>query len=133
MGKHLTIEEKLNAPVELQQIKAKLPELRLERSRLKYFLRNKYSEPYRVEFEARIKGISEEISYLLSRRKRLVHFLSFCKNDKRRGMKAKDGVCYRLFGKKRSELTPKEVTEYTRVIKQKSALRKDMSNEKKEK
>ena len=39
MGKHLSVEEKLNASKELEEIRVRMSELRFERGKLKYLSR----------------------------------------------------------------------------------------------
>ena len=133
MGKHLSVEEKLNAAEELRTIKAKVLELRLERGRLKYFLKNKYSEPKRAEFEARIVEINQEICELQLRNGKLVRYLYNAKKSKYQGLHSVNGVCFKLFGKKRSELTDKEKSEYNKFMKKRSNEKKKAKEKAKEK
>lgn len=130
MGKHLSIEEKSNATEEVAQIKAKIRELRHERKHLRYLLKLKCSAECKAEYEGRINAIDEELEVLRARRTKLDYFIESKRKSPYGGMFYKQGVCYKMFGKKKSELTPKENTEYSRVMKEKSrAKKKERANE----
>ena len=128
MGKHLSVEEKLNAPKEMEKIKAKIPQLRLERGKLKYLSRRQYSEPVRAKYKIRIDEINQEIYKLLLRKTQLDNFLRNKKDSKYGGNYSKGGVCYKLFKKKKSELTIEEARKYDRFMRAK-ARAKEKKNE----
>lgn len=124
MGKHLSVKEKINAPKEMEKIKAKIPQLRLERGQLKYLLKRKYSESVRAEYQGRIAEINQEIKTLMLRKMQLDNFLSNIKISKYGGNHYKDSICYKLFKKKRSELTIEEAREYDRYMRAKARARR---------
>lgn len=120
MGKHLSVEEKLNATKEMEEIKAKIPQLRLKRGQLKYLYRRQYSERVKAEYQSRIEEISREICGLLLRKRKLNNFLRNTKDSKYGGNYSKHGVCYRLFKKKSRELTIEETREYDRFMRERA-------------
>lgn len=87
MGKHLTIEEKLNAENELLKNREKIKQLREEINKLKY------------------------------RNDRLIYYL----HNKKYGRSKHKGLCYaqckmyKMYGKKKSDLTPEELREYNKI------------------
>lgn len=86
MGKHLTIEEKHNASNELLENRAKIKELR------------------------------EQINALKYRNKRLENYLHNVKHiSKYNGLYYESGEMYKLFGKKKSELTKEELRQYNAI------------------
>lgn len=101
MGKHLSVEEKLNAQNEYSENLKKIEMLKLE-----------YIEK---EKENKIK-----IKELQLRNRKLKTFLENRKKSPYGGLYPLNGICYKMFGKKREDLTPKEATEYTRAMKQRS-------------
>ena len=118
MGKHLSVEEKLNAPKEMDRIKAKLPQLRRERGQLKYLLARKYSDPVRADYEARLEQINQEMKDLKLKKLKLEYFLCNVKNSPYGGNFYKESVCHKVFGKKRSELSQEEARIYDRVMRE---------------
>lgn len=95
MGKHLTIEEKLNAENELKENRAK------------------------------IKLLQQEINGLKYRNKKLLYYLENRKNSKYKGLFSENGLCYKLYGKKAIEMTVEERREYdaiTKLIRQRKKL-----------
>ena len=116
MGKHLSVEEKLNAPKEMEEIKAKIPQLRLERGQLKYLSRKKYGKSVKAEYQSRIEEINQEIHLLNLKKAKLDNFLRSTKKSKYEGNFYKSSVCYTIFGKKRSELTIEEGRIYDKVM-----------------
>lgn len=117
MGKHLSVEEKLNAPKEMELIKAKLPQLRLERGQLKYLIRRKYGAAVKGQYEARIEQIGKEMKELQLRKLKLDYYLSNVKNSKYGGNCYKGSMCYKLFGKKRVDLSKEEARVYDTTMK----------------
>ena len=87
MGKHLSIEEKLNAENELKENMAKIKELRNEIKKINY------------------------------RNGRLRNYLAFKNRSKHQGMFGIDGICYKMFGKKSCELTVEERRKYDNYTK----------------
>jgi hypothetical protein len=87
MGKHLGVEEKLNAENELKENRAK------------------------------IKLLQKEINGLKYRNKKLLYYLENRKNSKYKGLYSADGLCYKLYGKKASEMTREERREYDFIAK----------------
>ena len=95
MGKHLTVKEKLNAENELRENRAKIKELRNQINVIKY------------------------------RNKKLENYLELRKYSKYNGLFSQDGLCYKLYEKKASELTIEERREYdaiTKLIRQRKKL-----------
>lgn len=91
MGKHLTIEEKKNAEVEL----------RINR-----------------EFIKLIKKYTKQIIAEIQKRNiRLENFLQNKKYSEHCGMYGMNGLCYKLYGKKADELNMREKREYEAVAK----------------
>lgn len=119
MGKHLSIEEKLNAPEEFAQLKIKLAELRLERGQLKYSLRQKYCEPFKEQLGARLVEVNQKIHSLTLRKTKLEYFLEAKKKSKYDGLHAAQGVCYKMFGKKARDMSIEEKRQYERVMRRK--------------
>lgn len=130
MGKHLSVEEKLNAPKEMEEIKAKIPQLRLERGKLKYLVRRKYSDGLKDEYESRIKEINDEMRLLNSKKVKLDNYLRNTKKSKYEGNYSRESVCYKVFGKKRSELSQEESRIYDRVMRE-LRIAKEKKNAKK--
>ena len=96
MGKHLTIEEKLNAENEVKE--------NLEK----------------------IKELKNEIHKIKRRNERLRNHIYFKTRSKHNGLYGIDGVCYKMFGKKRSDLTVQERRMYDNQTK---AIRTRKKNE----
>lgn len=82
MGKHLTLEEKLNAENELKENRFIMSWLRQQMANFKY------------------------------RNKKLENYLKQRKYSKYNGIYGIDGGCYKMFGKKFRELTVEERREY---------------------
>ena len=99
MGKHLSIEEKLNAGNEYEENLKKIKQIKDGVSK--------------VQEEAK-----KQILRLKARNRKLKIFLDHSKKSKYGGIYAINGVCYKLFGKKRSELTNEEETEYNKIMKE---------------
>ena len=87
MGKHLTIEEKLNAENELKENRLVMKWLRQRINEIKY------------------------------RNSKLENYLVNKKNSKHEGLYGIDGSCYKLFGKKFRDLTVEQRREYHRITK----------------
>lgn len=87
MDKHLTIEEKLNAEIELKENREKIKQLREEINKLKY------------------------------RNQRLLYFLNNRKyhGGKHGGLCYAESDTYKKYGKKKNELTKEELKEYNRL------------------
>lgn len=95
MGKHLTVQEKLNAENELKENRAKIKELRNQINAIKY------------------------------RNKKLENYLELRRHSKYNGLFSQNGLCYQLYNKKASELTIEERREYnaiTKLIRQRRRL-----------
>ena len=90
MGKHLSIEEKLNAENELKENSFKIKQLR------------------------------EEINALKYRNKKLTYFLEASRKSKHKGLYGIDGTCYKMFSKRYRELNVEEEREYNKIMKRKS-------------
>ena len=88
MGKHLTIEEKLNAENELK------------------------------ENRLIMKWLREQLNAFKYRNARLTNYLEYKDKSKHEGLYGIDGSCYKMFGKKFRDLTVEEKREYHRVTKQ---------------
>ena len=78
MGKHLTIEEKVNA-VELK-----------------------------AELEKKIKDMRAEIKGLMYKKHRLTEYIRYSKTSKYAGKYFRETFCYKKFGKQWNELSEKE-------------------------
>lgn len=87
MGKWLTVEEKLNAENEVKLI-------------------NRY-----------IKLLKQEINNLKYRKERLKTHIEHKKYSEHNGLYGINGLCYKLYGKKASEMTEKERREYDAIAK----------------
>ena len=94
MGKHLTIQEKLNAPVEFQENKQRIAEL------------------------------YKEIAILRYRQERLRCFLEKSKFSKHKGLYGINGFCYKKFEKRVNDLTPAQRRKYNRIKTKESRARK---------
>ena len=95
MGKHLTIEEKMNAENELKMNR---------------------------NF---IKLLRQQINEIKKRNAKLENFLDHKKYSEHCGMYGIDGLCYKLYGKKASELNQREKREYeaiARVLRERRKL-----------
>ena len=87
MGKHLTVEEKLNAENEL-----------------------KFNKQL-------IKLLREQIRNLQCRNEKLKYCIQHKNYNKHCGLYGVNSICYKLYGKKASELTVKERREYDAIAK----------------
>ena len=85
MGKHLTVEEKHNAPNELK------------------------------ENNAKIKELIKEVNRLRIRNTKLRAFIYSSKRSEYNGLFSEQGMLYQLYGCKFTELTPEQKREYNRI------------------
>lgn len=85
MGKHLTVEEKHNAPNELK------------------------------ENNAKIKSLREEINKYKKRNEKLRAYIYKSKKSKHNGLFSEKGMCYQLFGCTYNEMTPEQKRQYNRL------------------
>jgi cell division protein FtsB len=85
MGKHLTVEEKHNAPNELKENNAKIKELR------------------------------QEINKYRTRNSKLRAYIYSAKRSEYNGLYSEQGMIYQLFGCTSSEMTPEQRREYNRL------------------
>lgn len=85
MGKHLTIEEKHNAPTELKENKAK------------------------------IKELTQQINVLRTRNKKLRMYLDRTKQSEYKGLFAENSMVFKMFGCKYNEMTVEQKREYNRL------------------
>ena len=93
MGKHLSIAEKLNAENEFYENKIKMKWLREQLNALKY------------------------------RNARLEYYLVNRKNSKYNGLYGINGTCYKMFGRKFSELTVEEKRKYHSITKEQRKIK----------
>jgi hypothetical protein len=94
MGKHLSIEEKLNAETEFAENKEKIKELKAQIKTLKY------------------------------RNERLLDCIYYKHRSKYQGLYGINGLCYALFKKRCRELDPDERRMYNRIKKAEERRRK---------
>jgi hypothetical protein len=93
-----------------------LAELRVERGQLKYSLRQKYCEPFKEKFQARIVEINQEIRATALRKTKIDNFLEGSRKSKYAGLHAAQGACYKMFGKKARDMSIEEKRQYEREM-----------------
>lgn len=93
MGKHLTIQEKLNAKTEFEQNKEKIKEL--------------------------LKTVND----LRYRNNKLRKFIYNSKRSRHNGLCYENGYCYQKYGKEVRRLNNEELKEYNRIKKRESRAR----------
>lgn len=113
MGKPLTIIEKLNAEAELEENIVRLEQLKEEKCHLIYG-----SEAFN-DIKEKIKGLQNKKRQLENYIYRKAHNYS-----KYKGLFSMQGTMYKMYGKKKNELTPEELREYNRLKKRESRTRK---------
>ena len=116
MGKHMTIEERLNAQNEFDEIKAKLPKLRVQKNNLKYLMALKSSASKKAEYLAKINELSEQIDTLSKRRRKLCAFLKDRQKSKYNGLFRLQTESYKLLGKSRADFTREDWRIYDRYM-----------------
>lgn len=109
-NKHLSAEEKLNANDLRLKNKQRIKELREE-------LRKARCQCKDDEY---INKARQEIAELHKKNYKLKQFISRQKRSTYSGMFEVYGECYKMFGKKRKELTPEEQTIYNSYMKAKA-------------
>lgn len=85
MGKHLTVEEKHNAPNELK------------------------------ENNEKIKALRQDINKLRLRNAKLRAYMYSAKRSEHNGLFSEQGLVYQLFGCTYNEMTPEQLREYNRL------------------
>lgn len=110
MGKHLSVEEKLNAENEYVQ--------NLE---IIYDIKDKIRETkdfaYKQELWVKVKEIRK-------RNKKLLNHIYSRRHSKHNSMYGINGICYNMFGKKACELKKEELREYNKIMKARQRERK---------
>ena len=109
MGKHLSVEEKLNAENEYAQNLEIIYDIKDE-------IRESKDKAYKQELWA-------EVRELRKRNDKLRNHIYARKHSKHNGMYGINGICYTMFGKKACELNKEERSEYNKVMKARQRLR----------
>jgi hypothetical protein len=106
MGKHLSINEKLNAQNELIKNRKEILYLRKE---IKDLVNNIKKEELVLKIQT-----------LKNRNKKLKNHILYSKKSVHNGKYGINGICYNLFGKKTCELNKEELSIYNKIMKERS-------------
>lgn len=110
MGKHLSVDEKLNAKNEYLNNLDIIDDIKME-------IKNSKNIEYNQMLKTEIKEIRK-------RNKKLLNHIYSSRYSKHSGLYGINGICYTMFGKKTCELTKEERTEYNKVMKARQRAKK---------
>ena len=114
LDRQLSIDKKETAAVDHDKNKKKIRELVLEKKNIDYLLKLKGVEN-KLELKQRKFEIKIQLDELRSENVRLTHYLRNRVYSKYKGLKHKQGLCYKIFKKTARELTSEQRKEYDQI------------------